>query len=58
MSKDGKKHQVYLAGPFFSEEQLQRLSRVEQILSQNKTVESYFSPMREDAFVKQPFGSP
>ena len=58
MSKDGKKCQVYLAGPFFSEEQLARLNRVQEILIHNKTVESYFSPMKENTFLKQPFGSP
>ena len=33
--------QIYLAGPFFSEEQIDRVSRIEKALEENKTVTSF-----------------
>lgn len=36
---------IYLAGPFFSDEQIDRIHRVENALKQNSTVETFFSPM-------------
>lgn len=36
---------IYLAGPFFSDEQIDRIHRVEAALQKNPTVESFFSPM-------------
>lgn len=36
---------IYLAGPFFSDEQIDRIHRVETALKNNSTVESFFSPM-------------
>ncbi|MXS11795.1 nucleoside 2-deoxyribosyltransferase, partial [Enterococcus faecalis] len=36
--------QIYLAGPFFSEEQIDRVSRIEKALEENKTVTSFYSP--------------
>lgn len=35
---------VYLAAPFFSEKQIQKIEKLETALYQNKTVASYFSP--------------
>ncbi len=35
---------IYLAGPFFSDEQIDRIARAEQALTQNQTVDSFFSP--------------
>ncbi|MDR3190359.1 MAG: nucleoside 2-deoxyribosyltransferase [Lactobacillaceae bacterium] len=37
---------IYLAGPFFSDEQIDRLERVEAALEKNPTVASFFSPFR------------
>ena len=37
---------VYLAGPFFSDKQIEKVERLEKALSNNKTVASFFSPMR------------
>ncbi len=36
---------IYLAGPFFSDEQIDRIHRVENALKNNPTVDSFFSPM-------------
>lgn len=36
--------QIYLAGPFFSEEQIDRVSRIEKALEENKTITSFYSP--------------
>ncbi|AEJ24014.1 nucleoside 2-deoxyribosyltransferase [Weissella koreensis] len=37
---------IYLAGPFFSDEQIARLERVEAALEKNPTVASFYSPFR------------
>ena len=37
---------VYLAAPFFSESQIQKVEKLEAALAKNETVASYFSPMR------------
>ncbi|EKF52348.1 nucleoside 2-deoxyribosyltransferase [Lactococcus garvieae] len=37
---------VYLAAPFFSDNQIQKVEQLEEALSKNETVASYFSPMR------------
>ncbi|MCM0582344.1 nucleoside 2-deoxyribosyltransferase [Weissella diestrammenae] len=47
---------VYLAGPFFDDEQIARLERVEAALQANPTVESFYSPFR-DSFDDYEFGS-
>lgn len=39
---------IYLASPFFSEEQIDRVQRVEQALDANETVDGYFSPRLAD----------
>ena len=39
---------IYLAGPFFSDEQIDRIARAEQALTQNQTVDSFFSPRLSD----------
>lgn len=36
--------QIYLAGPFFSEEQVERIQRIEQALEDNTTVSTFYSP--------------
>lgn len=40
--------QIYLAGPFFSPEQIARIEKVEAALRQNPTVDSFFSPRQSD----------
>ncbi|WP_340137537.1 nucleoside 2-deoxyribosyltransferase [Apilactobacillus bombintestini] len=35
---------LYLAGPFFDDEQIDRVERVEKALNQNTTVDNFFSP--------------
>lgn len=37
---------IYLAGPFFDDEQIDRVSRAEQALEKNPTVASVFSPRK------------
>ncbi|BDM76688.1 nucleoside 2-deoxyribosyltransferase [Lactococcus garvieae] len=37
---------VYLAAPFFSDSQIQKVEKLETALANNETVASYFSPMR------------
>lgn len=39
---------IYLAGPFFSLEQIARIEKVEAALRQNPTVDSFFSPRQSD----------
>ena len=51
-----KKVNVYLASPFFSPEQVERVERVEKALEANPFVGEYFSPMREQ-LTHLPFGS-
>lgn len=36
--------QIYLAGPFFSEEQVDRVARIEKALEENPTVTGFYSP--------------
>ena len=36
---------IYLAGPFFSDQQIDRIHRVEAALKANPSVDSFFSPM-------------
>ncbi|MGG4039013.1 nucleoside 2-deoxyribosyltransferase [Heyndrickxia ginsengihumi] len=48
---------VYLASPFFSEEQVDRVERVEKALEANPTVSAYFSP-RLNQLDELEFGSP
>ncbi|MEJ6400741.1 nucleoside 2-deoxyribosyltransferase [Nicoliella lavandulae] len=35
---------IYLAGPFFDEDQIARIERLEEALTNNPTVKSFFSP--------------
>ncbi|KRM90516.1 nucleoside 2-deoxyribosyltransferase [Fructilactobacillus florum] len=37
---------IYLASPFFDAEQVTRIEKIEQALTQNPTVTSYFSPRK------------
>lgn len=39
---------IYLAGPFFSPEQIARIEKVEAALRQNPTVDGFFSPRQSD----------
>ena len=39
---------VYLAGPFFDDEQISRIERVEQALAANPRVNSFFSPRKSE----------
>ncbi|WP_231120619.1 nucleoside 2-deoxyribosyltransferase [Bacillus safensis] len=45
-TKEGKGLRVYLASPFFSEEQIAEVERLEQALISNPHVSEVFSPMR------------
>jgi nucleoside 2-deoxyribosyltransferase len=47
---------IYLASPFFSDEQVARVMRVEKALDLNPTVEAYFSP-RLNQLTHIPFGT-
>lgn len=38
---------VYLAGPFFDDEQIDRIERLEKALTDNETVADFFSPRTE-----------
>ena len=40
---------IYIASPFFSDDQVDRVQRVEQALTANKTVDKFFSPRLADA---------
>ena len=40
---------IYIASPFFSDDQIDRVQRVEQALTANKTVDKFFSPRLADA---------
>lgn len=48
---------IYLASPFFDEDQLDRVKRVEHALAENETVGNVFSP-RTSQFPELTFGSP
>ncbi|MEH7117254.1 nucleoside 2-deoxyribosyltransferase [Neobacillus vireti] len=50
------KIKVYLASPFFNDEQVERVQRVEKALDSNPTVSAYFSP-RLNQLTHLPFGS-
>lgn len=48
---------IYLAGPFFSEEQIERVRRIEEALEQNKTVEDVYSPRHHQDSVYEMFSA-
>ncbi|MGV0167583.1 nucleoside 2-deoxyribosyltransferase [Furfurilactobacillus sp. WILCCON 0119] len=48
---------IYLASPFFDEEQIDRVKRVEAALAANATIGDVFSP-RKSQFPELTFGSP
>lgn len=48
---------IYLASPFFNEEQIERVKRVEEALKANTTVGAFFSP-RLQQLNHLPFGTP
>lgn len=43
-----KKNRVYLAGPFFSKEQTDRLNKIEKLLNENDTIGDIFRPGDSD----------
>lgn len=47
---------LYLAGPFFDDQQVDRITRVEEALDQNPTIKDYFSP-RKYEYTGLEFGS-
>ncbi|APU70672.1 nucleoside deoxyribosyltransferase [Companilactobacillus crustorum] len=51
-----KKNRVYLAGPFFSEQQIKRLDEVQKLLEQNSTIGDIFRPGK-DEYTAAEFGS-
>lgn len=50
------KTKIYLAGPFFDDEQIERIERVEAALAENPTVGDVFSPRKAEAIHRE--GSP
>lgn len=51
-----KKNRVYLAGPFFSEQQIKRLDDVQKLLEKNPTIGDIFRPGK-DEYTAAEFGS-
>lgn len=49
---------IYLAGPFFSQEQIARIEVIEAALTQNPTVDKFFSPRLGEDGGEFPMGSP
>ncbi|MHA8263092.1 nucleoside 2-deoxyribosyltransferase [Lactobacillaceae bacterium Melli_B3] len=47
---------IYLAGPFFDDDQIARVQRLEEALTNNPTVDSFFSP-RTATFPDETIGS-
>ncbi|USS93039.1 nucleoside 2-deoxyribosyltransferase [Fructilactobacillus ixorae] len=50
--------QIYLAGPFFSEDQIARIEKVEQALTSNPTVRDFFSPRKHQSTQHAQFTKP
>jgi nucleoside 2-deoxyribosyltransferase len=48
---------LYLAGPFFDDDQVERVESIEQALDSNPTVDAYFSPRNSDHLLKTKPGS-
>ena len=51
-----KKNRVYLAGPFFSDNQVKRLDEIQDLLAANKTIGDIFRPGKDD-YTAAEFGS-
>lgn len=51
-----KLNRVYLAGPFFSDQQKERLDKIQQLLEQNDTIGDIFRPGK-DEYTDAEFGS-
>lgn len=49
---------VYLAGPFFDDEQIDRISRMEEALTANAKVASFFSPRKAELSEELVMGTP
>ncbi|MFD0898586.1 nucleoside 2-deoxyribosyltransferase [Loigolactobacillus binensis] len=49
---------IYLAAPFFDDDQIERLQAVEQTLKQNPTVANIFVPMNDTNAAGLEFGTP
>ena len=45
--------QIYLAAPFFSEEQIDRVARIEAALEANPTVTDFYSPRHHQIQLQQ-----
>ncbi|WP_395317698.1 nucleoside 2-deoxyribosyltransferase [Fructilactobacillus frigidiflavus] len=50
--------QIYLASPFFSEEQITRIEMVEKALTNNKTVADFYSPRKHQEAENEEFTKP
>ncbi|ANZ57888.1 nucleoside 2-deoxyribosyltransferase [Fructilactobacillus lindneri] len=50
--------QIYLASPFFSEEQIQRIEVVEKALTNNPTVADFYSPRKHQEAKNKEFTKP
>lgn len=50
--------QLYLAGPFFSEDQVSEISAVEKALDNNKTISDYYSPRQHQEAENEIFTLP
>ncbi|USS88421.1 nucleoside 2-deoxyribosyltransferase [Fructilactobacillus hinvesii] len=50
--------QIYLAGPFFSDEQVARIEKIEAALTQNPTVQDFFSPRKNQETEHEQFTKP
>lgn len=51
-----KLNRVYLAGPFFSDQQIKRLDSIQALLKQNETIGDIFRPGK-DEYTAADFGS-
>ena len=50
--------QIYLAAPFFSDEQIDRAKRIESALDANPTVKDYYSPRQNQKTENPEFSAP
>ncbi|USS90727.1 nucleoside 2-deoxyribosyltransferase [Fructilactobacillus carniphilus] len=50
--------QIYLASPFFSDEQVARIEKIEAALTQNPTVKDFFSPRKNQETDNEPYTKP
>ncbi|USS89287.1 nucleoside 2-deoxyribosyltransferase [Fructilactobacillus cliffordii] len=50
--------QIYLASPFFSDEQVARIEKIEAALTQNPTVKDFFSPRKNEDTDQEAYTKP